>query len=263
MKKPHDHRPARFAVLVVASNLLAACCTTIVIILAFSLYQRHYTNPEQQSSVRATRKNVASVLIPYYRQLNFIVQQSKGRLTSSQHGIVQISNSDPNRLCTVTEITPEGFLKPVWRSYNGSGMGRHRREIIRAQVPPDCFGGGFAMLPFPVCYETVLAIRLTSFNMPSYSTKDEIARFLEQTTFGQTLADIATFDTSNLQLAFANWIKTQQTTVPLTSHRAYYRRRMNARYEFASVVGASRPIHVKRGLATEDSSLPPRTTARS
>jgi hypothetical protein len=75
--------------------------------------------------------------------------------------------------------------------------------------------------------------------MPPYSTKDEIARFLEQATFGQTLADIATFTTiSNLQLAFANRIKTQQTTVPLTSHRAYYRRRMNARYEFASVVGA-------------------------
>jgi hypothetical protein len=80
--------------------------------------------------------------------------------------------------------------------------------------------------------------QLTSFKTPPYSTNDEIARFLEQATFGPTLDDIEKFDTSNLQLSFANWVKAQQTIEPMTSHREYFRRRMNARFEFASPVGS-------------------------
>jgi hypothetical protein len=235
MKKPHDHRPARFAVLVVASNLLAACCTTIVIILAFSLYQRHYTNPEQQSSVRALEE-CCKCFDPYFGN-EFYCPAFEGSIDIFTDGIVQISNSDPHRLCTVTVITPGGFLKPVWRSYDGRDWEASAGDYSSTPTP-DCAGGVCNVTLPPLLNGT--RYQLTSFNMPPYSTKDEIARFLEQATFGQTLADIATFDnnSSNLQLAFANWIKTQQTTVPLTSHRAYYRRRMNARYEFASVVGA-------------------------
>jgi hypothetical protein len=64
--------------------------------------------------------------------------------------------------------------------------------------------------------------QLTSFKTPPYSTNDEIARFLEQATFGPTLDDIEKFDTSNLQLSFANWVKAQQTIEPMTSHREYF-----------------------------------------
>jgi hypothetical protein len=43
---------------------------------------------------------------------------------------------------------------------------------------------------------------------------------------------------SNVELSYANWITEHMTTVPLTSHREFYRRHMNARYEVASPVGA-------------------------
>jgi hypothetical protein len=42
----------------------------------------------------------------------------------------------------------------------------------------------------------------------------------------------------NLQQAFAAWIKDQQSKVPLTSHRAAFRQRMNSRMETATHVGA-------------------------
>ena len=82
---------------------------------------------------------------------------------------------------------------------------------------------------------------MTSFQAPVVVRKgiDEVARFLEQATFGPTRASIQGFNTtSNLPAAFAAWIKAQQTTVPLTSHRAMFRQRMNAQMETATHQGA-------------------------
>jgi hypothetical protein len=150
-------------------------------------------------------------------------------------GFVEIRNSDPDVLCTLTEITSEGFLKPVCRSYNARDWEASAGDYSETKAP-GCFEGvcnvSLPLLPASSRFQ------LTSFKTPPYSRKDEIARFLEQATFGPSLDEIEKFDTSNLHLSFANWVKDQQTMVPLTSHREYYRRRMNARYEFASPVGA-------------------------
>ena len=159
----------------------------------------------------------------------------EGSIQIVADGALQISNSNPDMLCTITEITSGGFLKPVLRSYNARDWEATPGDYSGFKLPR-CFGG--------VCNVTLpllpsgSSFQLTSFKRPPYSTKDEIARFLEQATFGPTLDDIEKFDTSNLQLSFANWVKAQQTMEPLTSHREYYRRRMNARYEFASAVGS-------------------------
>jgi hypothetical protein len=127
----------------------------------------------------------------------------------------------------------------VFRSYNALKWKKSAGDYASLS-PPNCFDGGFCNVSLPLL-RNGSRYQITSFNTPSYTAKDEIARFLEQTTFGPTLADIATFDTANLQLSFANWIKTQQTTVPLTSHREFFRRRLNARYEFPSLNWASDP----------------------
>jgi hypothetical protein len=223
------HHRARFAVLVVATNLLAACAAVFAV-LAF--YQQSH-NPEQ-NTVRATEE-CCKCFDPYFGN-EFYCPAFEGSIDIFTDGMVEISNSDPNRLCTVTVITPGGFLKPVWRSYDARDWEASAGDYSTTSAPY-CFGGVCNVSLPPLLNGS--RYQLTSFNKPSYSTKDEIARFLEQATFGQTLADIASFDnTSNLQLAFANWITKQQTTVPLTSHRAFYRSRMNARYEYASVVGA-------------------------
>ena len=63
------------------------------------------------------------------------------------------------------------------------------------------------------------------------STKEKVARFLEQVTFGPTLDDINKFDTSGLNLnnQFANWVKQQMdpSIVAATYHRAYFRARVD------------------------------------
>lgn len=159
----------------------------------------------------------------------------EGSIDIAVDGVVEISNSDPEMLCTITEITSGGFLKPIWRSYNAQAWEVTAGDYSGTTAPA-CFGG-VCNVSLPVL-PSGSRFQLTSFKAPAYSPQDTIARFLEQATFGPTLDDIGTFDTSNLDLSFANWVKAQQTTEPLTSHREYYRRRMNARYEFASPVGS-------------------------
>lgn len=239
MEKPDQQ--ARFAVFVVATNLLAACVTVFTILALYQQQQHQQSNTtgnypadQGQGTVRATEE-CCKCFDPYFGT-EFYCPAFEGSIDIFKDGRVEIGNSDPNRLCTLTVITPGSYLKPVWRSYDGRDWEASAGDYSTTPAP-DCLSG--------ICNITLPPLlngshyQLTSFNMPSYSRKDEIARFLEQATFGQTLTDIASFgNTSDLQLAFAEWIKTQQATVPLTSHREYYRRRMNARYEYASIVGA-------------------------
>lgn len=225
MEKPLTLR-ARFAVLVIATNLLAACATVFIVL---SFHQSH-----QDYHIARATEECCKCFDPYFGT-EFYCPAFEGSIDIFTHGLVKITNSDPNRLCTVTEITPEGFLKPVFRSYNALKWEKSAGDYASLN-PPDCFDGGFCNISLPLL-RNGSRYQLTSFNAPSYTAKDEVARFLEQTTFGPTLADIATFDTANLQLSFANWIKTQQTTVPPTSHREYFRRRLNTRYEFPSSIG--------------------------
>ena len=160
---------------------------------------------------------------------------NEGSVDLAADGVVEISNSEPETLCTLTEITSGGFLKPIWRSYNARDWEATAGDYSGIKVP-GC-SGGVCNVSLPLL-PSGSRFQLTSFKTPPYSTRDAIARFLEQATFGPTLDDIEKFDISNLDLSFANWVKAQQTMEPLTSHREYYRRRMNARYEFASPVGS-------------------------
>ena len=62
------------------------------------------------------------------------------------------------------------------------------------------------------------------------SSKEKVARFLEQVTFGPTLDDINTFNTSNnLNNQFAHWMKQQMdpSLVTPTYHREYFRARVD------------------------------------
>ena len=72
------------------------------------------------------------------------------------------------------------------------------------------------------------------------TTKEKVARFLEQVTFGPTLEDINKFNvSSSLYTQFTTWVKQQMDpsiTAP-TYHREYFRARVDnfmsqARYDF-------------------------------
>ena len=63
--------------------------------------------------------------------------------------------------------------------------------------------------------------------------KEEVSRFFQQTTFGPTLDMIDNWNydgnNNNMQYEMADWVKNQmnESVVPLTSHRAYFRQRLD------------------------------------
>jgi len=72
--------------------------------------------------------------------------------------------------------------------------------------------------------------------------KDEVARFLEQTTFGTTLAEINSFDsTTDLNALFATYIDDQMHNQPISLHRTYFRER--AVYHLNWPHPIARPYH--------------------
>jgi hypothetical protein len=229
---------ARFAVVVVATNLLAAFATLVTVV---SLYQSYTStdiiNGRSESNVhiqRETRK--CCQCFDAYFGTQFYCPTFEGSFDIFTSGLVEISNSNPNTLCTVTEITSGSFLKPVARSYNGMNWEVSPGDYSSVDVA--CGANRTCNVSLPLL-ATGSRFQITSFRPPSYSVSDEVARFLEQATFGPTSRDISFFTgRAVLQLSFANWVKTQQTSVPLTSHREYYRRRVNSRFEYATPMAA-------------------------
>jgi hypothetical protein len=65
--------------------------------------------------------------------------------------------------------------------------------------------------------------------------RDQVARFLEQTTFGPTWENLVDFDST--ATSFATWMQEQQESVPASSHRSFYRQRVNHRAVVTSPMG--------------------------
>ena len=138
-------------------------------------------------------------------------------------------------LCTLWEISDTGkTVRPVARSYLGNEW--------------EAYAGKFADLTFAcngTTCDTILPSPGSGFSYElrafdhSLPLDDEIARFLEQASFGPTLAEIETFK-SSFGASPAAWIKHQQDVAPPSSHRGFFRSRLNERYELPSYMGAPR-----------------------
>ena len=154
-------------------------------------------------------------------------------------GLIKFFITDTDSLCTLVQVSPDGeHFKPLGRSYYGYNW--------------EASSGEFSTLNWACSVESCLVslpslpigsvYQLTTFDGGEFNlTKsDEVARFLEQATFGATRADIASMDTvsSSPLRSFARWIENQQKVVPMTSHREIFRRHMNERMEIATQVGA-------------------------
>ena len=128
-------------------------------------------------------------------------------------------------------------FKPVGRTYLGYEWEASSGEFSSLEWKCDTTLCIVDLPPLPNNY----VYKVTTFGPPETFRSggvDEVARFLEQATFGPTLSDILKFNTNNLLKSFAEWVKEQQETIPLTSHRAMFRTRMNARMETATRNGA-------------------------
>ena len=181
---------------------------------------------------------LASCLTLVVRSASFGCPVSPGSRNFTVAGQTTLTIPAAKGLCTLVQISPDGqSFKPVGRSYAGNRWEAYSGEF--ASLKWTCAGTSCVVnLP---ALDDGANYQLTTFANPTSSAvrKNEIARFLEQATFGPTRTEIAKLNTTaNLQQAFATWIKDQQGTVPLTSHRAAFRQRLNARMETATHVGA-------------------------
>ena len=225
---------ARFAVAVVATNLLAACVTVVTVV---SLYQRYQSQYKYHAPTHVARaiQNCCKCFDPN-AGTQFYCPSFRGSFNIFASGLVEISNSDPNALCTITEITTDSSLKPLARSYNAMNWEASAGAYAGLEFTCDNNGSCFVNLPL---LPTGSRYQITTFKPPSYTVDDQVARFLEQATFGPTLYDISSLNQfpSLLDSSFASWIDSQKK-LPMTSHREYYRRRLNSRFDVATQMGA-------------------------
>jgi len=145
-------------------------------------------------------------------------------------------------LCTLSRITTGSGLAPVARSYDGNDWERVAGPY--RTLPINC-SQAYCDILIPAADTSVDRFVLVSFDrfLPSV---DIVARFLEQTTFGTTRADIETIrlqsnNFTNLPRAFADWVSNQMNNINMTSHREFWRSRMAARNAYKGREGA--PTH--------------------
>lgn len=144
---------------------------------------------------------------------------------------VLLQRSD--QLCTLWQINAARTqILPVARSYNGQkweAAGGAFAEKHDLKIQCDWVTCAIRLPQAPAGYTYELA----GF-FHELPVRDQVARFLEQTTFGPTLEDLNDFTASSI--SYAAWIKAQQDSVPMTSHRAFYRTNLNHRAELPSAM---------------------------
>lgn len=177
--------------------------------------------------------------------INCPMSEEEGSLNFTDR-FIEIGSSPT--LCTLVEAVPEmsrqttdlgWFIKPIGRSYSGKHW-----EVAAGDFTSKV---GFECIPNSTCSIELPPLangsvyQLTTFDHPNYSDRDIAARFLEQTTFGQTKAQITELLEldEDLSAGMVRWIEQQldpnQTSI--MSHREIFRSRMNAKYEHATPIG--------------------------
>jgi hypothetical protein len=179
---------------------------------------------------------------------------------SSQNITVELPKSQPDTLVTLVLLGPADHPKsfqPVGRSYDGrdweTSAGPFAGKVV-FDCPNTTEGTTTCLIELPRLPTINSAIyQVTLFDKPNYADRDIVARFLEQATFGGSRKDINAFFTDDEKkngqtikettpldttLSFAKWIKNQQTTVPIMSHREIYRRHLNAQFPVPNPMGA-------------------------
>ena len=158
-----------------------------------------------------------------------VVQCTAGETIRVAGGVpvdLYIANND---LCTLV-ATDGTSVQPVARSYEGHPWEASSSSDYR-HLPYDCDAEKCrATLP-NLALQWHYQVQTLSQELP---VRDELARFLEQTTFGVTTAELDALQTqvrsgSSATQVFMKYISEQMNDIPMTSHRAFWRQRLNAR----------------------------------
>lgn len=117
-----------------------------------------------------------------------------------------------------------------------SSTQRYCQLVLDHSAPLSSFNGNQGLLPSSRI-DAAYVYYLTSYES-SLSDRDRIARFLERTTYGPTRSDLDNFqqrldntEGKSLPLAQAQWVQEQMNAedVGISSHREYWRKRLNPR----------------------------------
>lgn len=149
----------------------------------------------------------------------------------SDGGVVELAKSSSTMGCSLWRVSTKGKV-PVARSYNGYDWEPYSGDF--ASTSFTCNDSTCVSSPLPIVpvqrQGGSIEYKVVSYQH-SISEENEIARFLEQTTFGPTLDEIKDFPANP-----ATWLQNQQS-LPMTSHRQYFRQRANYRFENPSSQG--------------------------
>ena len=178
---------------------------------------------------REEETSEADALSTYYREYTCSSIGDPPRILDTNGGeqvTFPIFNDD---LCTLWRIGPRMDQRvPVARSYQGHDWEVYAGEFSE-KIQFDC-GTACNTTTLPVL-EVDQRYELVSFTH-SIPDTDQIARFLEQATFGPTRRTIDAFP------GYVEWIK-EQIALPYTSHRRSYRSRLNHRKTTTSNQGVA------------------------
>jgi hypothetical protein len=134
------------------------------------------------------------------------------------------------------------YIVPVARSYNNNNWERVAGPYAQDLSISNCCSLAIPKLPNLASEGKLILMSYTH----SVSNKEEVSRFLQQTTFGPTLDMINGWNYGmDMTSGMGSWLKSQmdENQTPITSHRAYFRERANFPMlnSFASAFG--RPRH--------------------
>mmetsp|Transcript_14508 Transcript_14508/g.22150 ORF Transcript_14508/g.22150 Transcript_14508/m.22150 type:complete len:246 (-) Transcript_14508:867-1604(-) len=155
--------------------------------------------------------------------------------------IIELESSMINSLCTLTKVITDNSTStpfPIARSYESNDW-----EAAAGPTATSLFAAS------PItCEDSVCRVNLPSLTAAKYvltthnyavTPKNEAARFLEKTTFGQTREGIDDL-LSNVGIVTdvqrAAFVQNQMSNIPITSHREYWRKRTNPKVGIAHLI---------------------------
>uniref|UniRef100_A0A7S4RIT9 Uncharacterized protein n=2 Tax=Ditylum brightwellii TaxID=49249 RepID=A0A7S4RIT9_9STRA len=150
-------------------------------------------------------------------------------------GITLFENSNNNVLCKLILVDASGTLLPIARSYENNNWEMSGGDFARTLLDSGSFPcqGSQCQINLP---ENNYKLISYTYELPN---EDKVARLLESVTFGPKWSEVSAWtgagevDDTSVESYIRN-----QMDAPMTSHREYFRKRLNPRYHHVLFHGA-------------------------
>jgi len=150
---------------------------------------------------------------------------------------VRLPKSSANKLVVLNRMEGSVYV-PVGRSYDGFDWERTAGPEVGLEW--ECAASVCDVsLPFEAGKQTYY---LTTYDH-TLSDRATVARFLEKAAFGPTMSDLVNWDYSggDLEISITEWVEDQILNKGTSSHREYFRKRLNPRSIESYKYGISGP----------------------